>query len=154
MANDAGDLRRRHDRAMSSTGNLDVFDRWMEAHEERDVDRMLEFVTDDIEIRRSSSDFAARRGKREVRCHWTAVFASFPDLREDVIDVTAEGDTLFAEALLSGTMEGPIGDHPPTGAVFRVRGAFRIDFRDGLIRSVTSYWDTADMARQLGLSER
>ena len=138
---------------MSSPENIEIFEHWMEAHEERDVDRMLGFVTEDIVIRRSSSDFAPRRGKEEVRCHWLAVFASFPDLREDIIDVTAEGDTLIAEALLSGTMEGPIGNRQPTGAGFRVRGAFRIDFRGGLIRSVLSYWDTADMTRQLGLSD-
>ena len=140
-------------RAMSSTENIEIFERWMEAHQERDVDKMLGFVTDDIVIRRASSDFAPRTGKEEVRDHWLAVFASFPDLREDIIDVTAEGDTLIAEASLSGTMEGPIGNRQPTGAGFRVQGAFRIDFRDGLIRSMLSYWDTADMTRQLGLSD-
>jgi len=30
-------------------------------------------------------------------------------------------------------------------------GAFRIDFIEGKIRSIKSYWDTAAMARQLGL---
>ena len=136
----------------SSLENVEIFQNWMEAHLEQDVDKMLSFVTDDIVIRRSSSGFLPRRGKDEVRSHWMAVFASFPDLREEIIDVTAEGDTLVAEALLSGTMRGPIGNSQPTGAGFRVRGAFRIDFRDGLIRSVTSYWDTADMNKQLGLS--
>ncbi len=138
---------------MEATENIDVFERWMKAHRERDVDKMLTFVTDDIVLRRSGSDFAPRTGKEEVRDHWSAVFASFPDLREDIIDVTAEGDRLFAEATLSGTMEGSIGDWQPTGASFRTQGAFRIDFRDGLIRSVLSYWDTADMTRQLGLSD-
>ena len=133
--------------------NIAIFALWMQAHLERDVDKMLSFVTDDIVIRRSGSDFAPRRGKEEVRSHWLDVFASFPDLREDIIDTTSEGDRLIAEMLLSGTMEGPVGSHQPTGAGFRIRGAFRIDFRDGLIRSVRSYWDTADMKRQLGLSD-
>ena len=139
---------------MSSTEkNVAAFEHRIEAHRERDVEKTLGFVADDIVIRRSGSDFAPRRGKEEVRCHRLEVIASFPDLREDIIDVTAEGDRLIAEALLSGTMEGPIENRQPTGAVFRVRGAFRIDFTDGLIRSVQSYWDTADMKRQLGLSD-
>lgn len=137
---------------MGSLENIKIFQNWIEAHLQQDVDRMLGFVTDDIVIRRSGSDFVPRRGKEEVRSHWLAVFASFPDLREEIIDVTARGDTLIAEALLSGTMHGAIGNRQPTGARFEVRGAFRIDFRDGLIRSVMSYWDTADMTRQLGLS--
>lgn len=49
------------------------FEHWMEAHRERDVEKMLGFVTDDIVIRRSGSDFAPRRGKEEVRCHWLDV---------------------------------------------------------------------------------
>ena len=139
-------------RMMSGLENIEIFQDWMQAHLEQDVDKMLSFVSDDIVIRRSSSGFVPRRGKDEVRSHWMAVFASFPDLREEIIDVTGEGDTLIAEALLSGTMRGPIGNSQPTGARFRIRGAFRIDFRDGLIRSVMSYWDTADMSKQLGLS--
>ena len=139
-------------RMMSGLENIEIFQDWMQAHLEQDVDKMLSFVSDDIVLRRSSSGFVPRRGKDEVRSHWMAVFASFPDLREEIIDVTGEGDTLIAEALLSGTMRGPIGNSQPTGARFRIRGAFRIDFRDGLIRSVMSYWDTADMSKQLGLS--
>ena len=40
---------------------------------------------------------------------------------------------------------------PPTGKSYKVTGAFRLDFSGGKIRGIKSYWDTAAMARQLGL---
>ena len=42
--------------------NIAIFALWMEAHLERDVDKMLSFVTDDIVIRRSGFDFAPEKG--------------------------------------------------------------------------------------------
>ena len=35
---------------MEASENIDVFERWMKAHRERDVDKMLTFVTDDIVV--------------------------------------------------------------------------------------------------------
>jgi predicted ester cyclase len=67
-----------------------------------------------------------------------------------VVDVTADGDTLFAEISHGGTMEGPMGLREPTGQSYRVQGAFRFEVTDGKIRSILSCWDTAAMARQLG----
>lgn len=45
-----------------------------------------------------------------------------------------------------------MGDKAPTGKSYNVTGAFRIDSTEGKIRSIKSYWDTAAMARQLGLT--
>ena len=48
-------------------------------------------------------------------------------------------------------MKGKMGDKEPTGKEYRVAGAFRLDFQDGKIRAIKSYWDTASMMMQLGL---
>jgi ketosteroid isomerase-like protein len=48
-------------------------------------------------------------------------------------------------------MEGPMMGKPPTGEHYQLTGAFRIDFATGRIRRIRSYWDTAAMAKQLGL---
>ncbi len=45
----------------------------------------------------------------------------------------------------------PMGPKQPTGQSYRTQGAFRIDFSAGKIRSIPSYWDTAAMAKQLGI---
>ena len=64
---------------------------------------------------------------------------------------TADETKIFAELSHGGTMKGKMGDKEPTGKEYRVAGAFRLDFQDGKIRAIKSYWDTASMIMQLGL---
>jgi predicted ester cyclase len=110
------------------------------------------FLTDDITIQSAAgADMPPAKGKDEARHHWQTIYNAFPDFRMDAVDLTSEGDTLFAEISHGGTMEGPMGPKQPTGQSYRTQGAFRFDFSEGKIRSILSYWDTAAMAKQLGL---
>ena len=137
---------------MGSRENTETFTKWIEAHRAHDLDTMLTFVTDDITIQSAAgADMPPAKGKDEARHHWQTIYNSFPDMRMDAVDLTSEGDTLFAEISHGGTMEGPMGPKQPTGKSYRTQGAFRFDFSDGKIRSILSYWDTAAMAKQLGL---
>ncbi len=72
-------------------------------------------------------------------------------MKMDEIDFTADENKIFAELSHGGTMKGKMGDKEPTGKEYRVAGAFRLDFQDGKIKSILSYWDTASMMMQLGL---
>jgi steroid delta-isomerase-like uncharacterized protein len=137
---------------MGSRENTETFTKWIEAHRAHDLDTMLTFVTDDITIQSAAGgDMPPAKGKDEARHHWQTIYNSFPDMRMDAVDLTSEGDTLFAEISHGGTMEGPMGPKQPTGKSYRTQGAFRFDFSDRKIRSILSYWDTAAMAKQLGL---
>ena len=137
---------------MGSRENAETFTKWIEAHRAHDLDTMLTFVTDDITIQSAAgADMPPAKGKDEARHHWQTIYNSFPDMRMDAVDLTSEGDTLFAEISHGGTMEGPMGPKQPTGKSYRTQGAFRFNFSDGKIRSILSYWDTAAMAKQLGL---
>ena len=137
---------------MGTSQNAETFNRWIEAHRAHDIDTMLSFVTDDVTIQSAAGgNMPPAKGKDEARHHWQTIYNTFPDMRMDAIDLTSEEDTLFAEISHGGTMEGPMGPRQPTGQSYRLDGAFRIDFSDGKIRSILSYWDTAAMAKQLGL---
>ena len=137
---------------MGSHENTQVFTRWIGAHRAHDIDTMLTFVTDDVTIESAAgSAMPPAKGKDEARRHWQAIYGTFPDMRMEEVDTTADGDTLFAEISHGGTMKGPMGAKPPTGKSYKVTGAFRLDFSGGKIRGIRSYWDTAAMARQLGL---
>ncbi len=137
---------------MGSKQNADTFTRWIEAHRAHDLDRLVTFLTDDITIQSAAgADMPAAKGKDEARHHWQTIYNAFPNFRMDAVDLTAEGDTLFAEISHGGTMEGPMGPKQPTGKSYLTQGAFRFDFSDGKIRSILSYWDTASMAKQLEL---
>ena len=137
---------------MSSAENIDTFNRWIEAHRAHDLDSLVTYLTEDVTIQSAAgADMPAAKGRDEARHHWQTIYATFPDFLMEAVDLTSDGDTLFAEISHGGTMEGPMGAKQPTGRSYRTQGAFRFDFSDGRIQSILSYWDTAAMAKQLGL---
>ena len=137
---------------MSDSTNTETFETWIGAHREHDLDSMLSFVTEDITIESAAgSAMPPANGKDQARRHWETIYGTFPDMKMQAVDLTEVGDTLFAEISHSGTMEGPMGEKQPTGKSYELTGAFRLDFSDGKISNIKSYWDTGTMARQLGL---
>jgi predicted ester cyclase len=85
---------------------------------------------------------------------WMAPFrASFPDMRMEVVELIAEGDTVVGRFTCSATHLGEWLGHAPTGRRFeRVDevGIFRL--RDGRIAQAWSLEDTLSRLRQLGLT--
>jgi predicted ester cyclase len=86
---------------------------------------------------------------------WMAPFrASFPDMRMEVVELIAEGDTVVGRFTCSATHLGEWLGHAPTGRRFeRVDevGIFRL--RDGRITQAWSLEDTLSRLRQLGLTD-
>jgi steroid delta-isomerase-like uncharacterized protein len=137
---------------MSKQENLQTFNEWIGAHRAHDLDRLISFVTDDVTIRSAAGEnMPPASGKKEAREHWQSIFTTFPDFRMEALAITAEDDRLVAEISHGGTMKGKMGDQKPTGKSYRVTGAFRMDFSNGKIQRIQTYWDTASMAGQLGL---
>jgi steroid delta-isomerase-like uncharacterized protein len=137
---------------METGQNAETFESWIKAHRAHDIDTMLSLVTDDVSIESAAgSAMPSASGKEEARHHWNTIYGTFPDMKMDAVDVTRDGNTVFAEISHGGTMEGPMMGKPPTGKHYELTGAFRIDFATGKIRRIRSYWDTAAMTRQLGL---
>lgn len=137
---------------MTAEENVGTFNEWIAAHRAHDIDTMLTFVTDDVTVKSAAGGkMPPARGKEEARIHWQTIYDTFPDMKMEAVDITATPDRIFAEISHGGTMKGKMGDVEPTGQEYRLTGAFRIDFREGKIRSILSYWDTAAMMAQLGL---
>jgi predicted ester cyclase len=138
---------------MSNSENLEVFRRWIAAHRAHDIDQMLTMVSENITIQSAAgASMPPAQGKVEARHHWQTIFTTFPDMRMEELDTVSDATTIFAEISHGGTMLGSMGPHDPTGNEYRTNGAFRIDFVDGQIASVLSYWDTGAMMRQLALT--
>ena len=134
------------------TPNTDTFEHWIRAHQAHEIDEMLTYLTEDVTISSAAgADMPPAVGREQAATHWQTIYTTFPDFRMEAVEVTEAGDTLFAEISHGGTMEGPMGPRQPTGKSYRLQGAFRFDFEGGRISSILSYWDTASMARQLGL---
>ena len=89
----------------------------------------------------------------EAARRWIAPFqASFPDMRMEIVELVAEGDTVVGRFRCSGTHLGEWQGHPPTSRRFtRIDevGFFRIE--DGRITRAWSIEDTLRRLEQLGL---
>jgi len=137
---------------MKNESNIEIFRRWIKLHRAHDIDGMLEFLTDDVNIRSAAGGkMPPATNKREAAHHWETIYETFADFQMEEISVTSEDDVLIAEIAHGGTMNAPMGDMPATGASYKVSGAFRFEFRDSKIKSILSYWDTSSMLMQLGL---
>lgn len=137
---------------MTKESNVETFNEWIGAHRAHDLDRLISYVTTDVTISSAAGDdMPAAKGKDQARSHWQTIFNTFPDFRMEAVSITGEEDRLVAEISHGGTMKGKMGDKEPTGKSYRLTGAFRMDFSDGKIKRIQSYWDTATMAGQLGL---
>ena len=131
---------------------------------------MVTLLADDITIRSAAGrDKPPFRGKEEAAAHWRSMYTTFPDFRMDVIEATAVDERVLAEIEHGGTMMGAMkgasedweATHYPFSPAqgqggrrarsYRVQSVFRMDFSNGKIRSIMSYWDTMSMLSQLGL---
>jgi len=97
-------------------------------------------------------------GEEQVRGYFDASRATFPDLKNEIIAVAADGDTVLVEFWLSGTHLGPLRangrTYEPTGRSFRNRMAATFEFAPGSDKIVCErpYSSTETRLRSLGLA--
>ena len=84
---------------------------------------------------------------------WIAPFrSSFPDVRMEVVDLIAEGDTVVGRFTCSGTHLGEWRGHAPTGRRFEAVDEVSIfRFREGQIVEAWGLEDDLGRLEQLGL---
>ena len=75
---------------------------------------------------------------------------TFPDAREEILDVFSGGAKVAARHLFTGTQLGPLGDYPPNGQ--RVRSVYIALYQveNGRIKEAWAEWDNLADLRQLG----
>ena len=90
----------------------------------------------------------ARRWRR-----WVSPFqAAFPDMRMEVVQLVAEGDTVVGRFTCSGTHRGEWRGQAPTGRRFeRVDEVYFFTFDGDRIAEAWGIEDTLGRLRQLGL---
>lgn len=90
-------------------------------------------------------------GEADVRRYYAESRTSFPDQRNEVLELHHAEDAVIVEFLLLGTHLGPLRALPPTGRAFRCRmTAFFVFDGDRLIGERV-YFDQSTILRQLGL---
>ena len=91
------------------------------------------------------------RGPESMRGLATMLRTAFPDLRFEIEELVAEGDTVAGRLTMSGTHEGPLMSTPPTGRSVRQEHMHFVRFEGG---KAVEHWGVRDdlgMVRQLGL---
>jgi len=92
----------------------------------------------------------ARRWRR-----WVAPFlASFSDMRMDLVQLVADGDTVVGRFTCSATHTAEWRGHAASGRRFEnVDEVYFFGFEDGRIAEAWGIEDTLDRTRQLGLTD-
>ncbi|HEY0645559.1 MAG TPA: ester cyclase [Nocardioides sp.] len=135
--------------------NADLARRLHEAWNERSFDEMAEASAPDakITIVGSGDTFEGREGSRAYNTMWAD---GFPDGKVTVDRVIASGDYVVVEFTGRGTHTGTLvtsmGDIPPTGRSLTLQLCDVMEFKDGKVRSQTTYFDSGSMMAQLGIT--
>ena len=88
--------------------------------------------------------------KEGVKEFFQIMRSAFPDLRFEVEDLIASGDTAVARVRMRGTHQGTFMDIPPTGKQIDVPTMDWIRFREGQAVEHWGVTDTGAMMEQLG----
>lgn len=77
-------------------------------------------------------------------------YGTFPDGREKIEDLVAEGNKVAARQLFTGTQAGPMGDYPPSGKVLSATYLAIYRLEDYTIVEAWAEWDNLSGLVQLG----
>ena len=76
--------------------------------------------------------------------------AIFPDLREDLQDIIASGDTVATRWVLTGSQQQEFMGIPASGQEVRIEGMNFYRLRDGRVTDIWTQFDGVAMMQQLG----
>ena len=116
----------------------DFVDRFTAAWDAPSVERLNALLHPDVELIQPLQP--PLRGLRDVTAAWNRIFGLIPDLRGDVLSSAVEGDDVFIELKLGGTVAGT-----------RIEWVTldRIKLRDGLVLQRIANFDSLVIIRQL-----
>jgi steroid delta-isomerase-like uncharacterized protein len=133
----------------SRASTIDVNDRTYAAWNAHDPDAVAAVFAEDAVIREIGGGGEAR-GRDAIRARAVALFAAFPDLRLERIELVIDGDRHADRWVLSGTHRGPLLGLAPTGRQVRIEGAtFTRLGPDGLVIEDVHFTDVAGLLAQL-----
>lgn len=114
------------------------------------VRRMVEGINAG-EIEATVDELFAPRAARRVKRLFTEFHAAFPDWREEIVELVAEGDTVVGRFRCSGTHRGEFLGEAPTGKRMEVEEVFFLRVEDGKFVSFWGLEDSLGRMQQLGL---
>ena len=133
----------------------DFISQWLDAWNSHEADRVLTFLTEDVEIRDDSWP-TTMHGHRDVREFLQALWRATPDMDFELIAgpyvIPGEPRASFhwrGRGTFTGPMEPP--GFAPTGRAWEVDGVDFQEYRDGRIAKLRVVFDLMTVSRQLGV---
>jgi steroid delta-isomerase-like uncharacterized protein len=129
--------------------------RYLEAWNSGDGAAVAAMCSEDVSWRDAALPEVAH-GRDAVRQFVEATFRAFPDFHVEELAAPIVSDAeplVLGPYRMTGTFTSawePLG-MAPTGARFSVEGVDSWRFRDGMLHEYATYYDSIDMARQLGV---
>jgi steroid delta-isomerase-like uncharacterized protein len=90
-------------------------------------------------------------GREGFKTQWRKWREAFPDMRFEIEEIIAEGNTVVARWTLTGTQTGPFLGIPATGGAIRVGGMSMDHLENGVLVSGFDGWDNLGFRQQLGV---
>jgi len=132
-------------------GNLDALRRYMQGWIDRDADGILASLNDGGTYEDPST--GGPISGEAIRSYVKGLWSAFPDLTFEEQSLGETGpDSAAAQWLMKGTNTGSMMGLPPTSKTVELRGADFFTLKNGKVQTVTGYFDTAAVPRQLGLN--
>jgi predicted ester cyclase len=103
------------------------------------------------EIEATVDELFAPRAARRVKRLFTEFYTAFPDWREEIVELVAEGNTVAGRFRCSGTHRGEFLGEAPTGKRMEVEEVFFLWVEDGKFVDFWALEDRLGRMRQLGL---
>jgi steroid delta-isomerase-like uncharacterized protein len=91
------------------------------------------------------------RGPESEKKRATLYRTAFPDIRLQIDDTIAEGETVTARWSCAGTHKGDLNGLAPTGKHFTISGVTIARFANGKIVEGWVNWDALGLMQQLGV---
>lgn len=90
-------------------------------------------------------------GFEAFKNQWRLWLIGFPDLKFEVIDVYANGNSVVTHWQMSGKNSGKFRNQDATNKKIKIDGVSIDEIKDGKIISGKDFWDTKILDQQLGI---
>jgi predicted ester cyclase len=114
------------------------------------VRRMVEGINSG-EVEPTVDELFAPRAAHRVKRLFTEFYTAFPDWREEIVELVAEGNTVAGRFRCSGTHLGEFLGEAPTGKRMDVEEVFFLRVEEGKFVDFWGLEDSLNRMRQLGL---
>jgi predicted ester cyclase len=120
-------------------------------------EKFLSFVDENAEFKIMPD--MTMRGISEIRDGFSSWEKSFPDMKNEILNVISSGDLVAVEYIARGTHSGPLEgmngkSTPATNKKIEIPACDIYRLKNGKVISMHAYWQHELMMRQLGLLQQ